>query len=69
MGWTWLLLEREASSGGSKEGALMLGRGRHFQSLLRPVGWCWLTSALRRWGCVLLAQGYRGWDPILPWVR
>lgn len=64
MGRTWLLLEREASAGGSEEGALVLGCGGHFWIPLRPVGRCWLLSALPRWGCVLLAQGYRGCDPI-----
>lgn len=38
MGWTWLLLERKTSAGGSKEGALVLGRGGHFQSPVWPVG-------------------------------
>lgn len=69
MGRTWLLLEREASAGGSKEGALVLGCGGHFQSALQPTRWCWLLPALPRWGCVLLAQGYRGWDPVLLWVK
>lgn len=31
--------------------------------------WCWLTAALSHWGCPLLAQVYRGWDPIFPQVK
>lgn len=46
MGRTWLLLKREASAGGCKEGALVLNWRVHFQSPLQPGGWCWLTPAL-----------------------
>lgn len=42
MGRAWLLLQREASAGGSKEGAGVRGRG-----ISKPFcGCCWLTSAL-----------------------
>lgn len=43
MGRTRLLLPREASAGGSKEGALVLGCGGHFRSLCGP----WIGAGSR----------------------
>lgn len=67
MGWTWLLLQREASAGSSKEGA---GVGR--RGISKALCGCWAGAG----SClpclaeaVLLAQGCRDWDPIFPWAK